>query len=113
MRNSYLALQTALEKMGDDKSLVMFPEGGVYTKAPPKMVRFKDGAFRAAITKQIEIVPVSLPDNWIILPDESVPLIKRRRMRMYFHKPISTKGYEMEKVEDLKKQVFETIESEL
>lgn len=111
--NSYKAFHNALDKMGDNRSLVMFPEGGIMSKRIPEMSRFKDGAFRAAITKQIPLVPVSLPDNWIILPDEKIPLITRRKMRMIYHKPISTEGLNMEDVPSLKEKVYDIISSEL
>ncbi|WP_296618408.1 1-acyl-sn-glycerol-3-phosphate acyltransferase [Marivirga sp.] len=111
--NSYKALHLALEKMGEERSLVMFPEGGILSKRIPEMSRFKDGAFRAAITKQIPLVPVSLPDNWIILPDRKIPLITRRKMRMIYHEPIPTIGLNMEDVPSLKEQVYDKIASEL
>jgi len=111
--NSYKALHTAIEKMGDNRSLVMFPEGGILSKKIPEMSRFKDGAFRAAIMKQIPIVPVTLPDNWIILPDEKIPLISRRKMRMIFHTPVPTTGLNMEDVPSLKEKVYATISTEI
>ncbi|WMN13025.1 lysophospholipid acyltransferase family protein [Marivirga salinae] len=113
IKDSYNSLQLALLKMGDERSLVMFPEGGIMSKSIPKMTRFKDGAFRAAITKQIPLVPVTLPDNWIILPDEKIPLINRKKMRMIFHQPISTEGLNMEDVPALKEKVFKVITDEL
>ncbi|WP_375578418.1 lysophospholipid acyltransferase family protein [Marivirga tractuosa] len=111
--NSYKALNKAIEKMGKDRSLVMFPEGGIISKRIPEMSRFKDGAFRAAITKQIPLVPVSLPDNWIILPDEKIPLISRRKMRMIYHKPVPTKGLNMEDIPSLKSKVYDVISNEI
>ncbi|WKK85185.2 lysophospholipid acyltransferase family protein [Marivirga arenosa] len=111
--HSYKAFQLALKKMGEDRSLVMFPEGGILSRKIPEMARFKDGAFRAAIIKQIPIVPVTLPDNWIILPDEKIPLISRRKMRMVYHEPISTEGLNMEDVPALKEKVFDIISEEL
>ncbi len=113
LKGRYKSLQFALEKMGNDRSLVMFPEGGIMSKNIPEMTRFKDGAFRAAITKQIPLVPVTLPDNWIILPDEKIPLISRKRMRIIFHQPISTEGLNMEDVPALKEKVFRVIAEEL
>ncbi len=113
LKDSYNALQLAMNKMGADKSLVMFPEGGIYSSNFPKMVRFKDGAFRVAIEKQIPIVPVSLPYNWIILPDEKIPLISRRRMLMTFHKPIQTLGFTQNDIPLLKEQVFKIIQTEI
>jgi len=111
--NSYRALDKAIEKMGDERSLVMFPEGGIISRNIPEMSRFKDGAFRAAIRKQIPIVPVSLPDNWIILPDEKKPFITRRKMRMIYHQPILTKGLNMDDVPVLKAKVYDVIANEL
>jgi 1-acyl-sn-glycerol-3-phosphate acyltransferase len=113
IKDRYNALQLALEKMEDGRSLVMFPEGGIISKNIPEMARFKDGAFRAAITKQIPVVPVTLPDNWIILPDEKIPLISRKKMRMIFHEPIPTEGLNMEDVPALKEKVFKVIAEEL
>ncbi len=113
MKDRYNSLQLALLKMGEERSLVMFPEGGIMSRNIPEMTRFKDGAFRAAITKQIPLVPVTLPDNWIILPDEKIPLISRKKMRMIFHQPISTEGLNMEDVPTLKGKVFKVITDEL
>jgi 1-acyl-sn-glycerol-3-phosphate acyltransferase len=113
LKGRYKSLQLALEKMGNDRSLVMFPEGGIMSKKIPEMTRFKDGAFRAAITKQIPLVPVTLPDNWIILPDEKIPLISRRKMRMIYHQPISTEGLSMDDVPSLKEKVYQVIAEEL
>lgn len=113
IKDRYKSLQLALSKMEDGRSLVMFPEGGIMSKNIPEMTRFKDGAFRAAITKQIPLVPVTLPDNWIILPDEKIPLISRRKKRMIFHQPISTEGLNMEDVSSLKEKVFKVIAEEL
>lgn len=112
-KDAYKALQNALDTMRDDRSLVMFPEGGVLSKRIPEMARFKDGAFRAAIIKQIPLVPVTLPDNWIILPDAKTPLITRRKMRIIYHKPIATKGLGMEDVDSLKAEVYDVIAQEL
>lgn len=95
------------------KSLVIFPEGGMLTKHPPKMHAFKDGAFRTAIEKQIPIVPVTIPYNWIILPDQHPLRLHWSRIVVIFHDPIETQGYSLNDVDDLKKQVFEVIESEL
>ena len=65
--NSWLAAQQAIQK---GFSIVFFPEGGILTKEPPKMVAFKDGAFRISVNEQIPIVPVTIPYNHILLPDE-------------------------------------------
>jgi 1-acyl-sn-glycerol-3-phosphate acyltransferase len=105
-------LLRTMQALEEGKSLVIYPEGGVITSNPPGLAPFKDGAFRAAIEKQIPIVPVTIPFNWIILPDS--PLILRRgKVKVIFHDPIETKGLTLESVSDLRLKVREIIESEL
>jgi 1-acyl-sn-glycerol-3-phosphate acyltransferase len=77
------------------------------------MARFKDGAFRLAIEKQVPIVPVTIPYNWIILPDDGKLLLHWHRNMVIFHDPIETSSLQMEDMEQLKKQVYEIIDSEL
>ena len=102
----------SMKAVDDGKSLIIFPEGGIYTDNPPHMTPFKDGAFRTAIEKQIPVVPVTIPFNWIILPDQPI-LLRRRLMKIVFHEPIETTGYTLEAVNELKDLVFETIDKEL
>lgn len=106
-------LLESMKALDDGKSLVIFPEGGIMTKNPPHMMPFKDGAFRAAIEKQIPIVPVTIPSNWIILPDSNHLRLHRGLIKMIFHEPIETKGYQLEQVSELKSRVFGVIDHEL
>ncbi len=103
----------SLQAIDDGKSLVIFPEGGIVSKNPPRMTPFKDGAFRAAIEKQIPVVPVTLPNNWIILPDQEHILLHRGLIHVIFHEPIETIGYTLDQLEDLKSKVFNVIATEL
>src|SRR5690554_6437235 len=48
--DSILRTKQALD---EGSSVVMFPEGGITSTAPPLMGRFKDSAFKIAIEKQI------------------------------------------------------------
>ena len=102
----------SMKAIDDGKSLTIFPEGGIISKQPPHLAPFKDGAFRTAIEKQIPIVPVSIPFNWIILPDNNL-ILHRGLIKVVFHKPIETKGYSLEQVNEIKKKVFEVIDQEL
>jgi 1-acyl-sn-glycerol-3-phosphate acyltransferase len=102
----------SMKAVEDGKSLIIFPEGGIYTDNPPRMTPFKDGAFRTAIEKQIPVVPVTIPFNWIILPDKPF-LLHWRLMKIIFHEPIETTGYTLETVNQLKDRAFETINKEL
>ncbi len=103
----------SLHALDEGKSLVIFPEGGIITQHPPKMVRFKEGAFRAAIEKQIPIVPVTIPHNWIILPDRKKLLLERGTLEVIFHEPVPVAGMTLDDLETLKTKVFQEIQSEL
>jgi 1-acyl-sn-glycerol-3-phosphate acyltransferase len=106
-------LLRSMQAIDEGKSIMIFPEGGILTKHPPEMVNFKDGAFRTAVEKQIPIVPVTIPFNWIILPDHPLLRIKRGLMKVIFHEPIETTGYTVDRIEELKDRVFDVIQKEL
>jgi 1-acyl-sn-glycerol-3-phosphate acyltransferase len=108
--NTILRSQKALN---DGKSLIIFPEGGIVTRKPPHMGPYKDGAFRIAIEKQIPIVPVTIPRNWIILPDDKLFRVHRGIVKVIFHEPVETHAYNLKKIGDLKKKVFDIINTEL
>lgn len=103
----------SLQAIDDGKSLVIFPEGGILTEQPPHMSRFKDGAFRMAIEKQIPVVPVTIPYNWIILPDHTPLRLHAGRIQVIFHAPVSPKGYTLDTLEEYKKEVYTIIDTEL
>ncbi len=102
----------SFEAIDQGKSLVIFPEGGIITKKDPVMGRFKDGAFRTAIEKQIPIVPVTIPYNWIILPPYEF-LVWRGRIKVVFHEAIDTTGLTLKDVDTLREKVFTVINEEL
>ena len=112
LRSKFITLQRSLKALEEGKSLVIYPEGGIITQHPPHMVKFKDGAFRAAINKQIAIVPVTIPHNWIIMPDPPKHL-HRGKIVVTFHEPIETKDMTIQNVDELKQRVFDVIDSEL
>lgn len=112
LKSMYNTLLSSIKALDEGKSLVIFPEGGIYTDEPPKMVKFRDGAFRAAIEKQIPIVPVTIPHNWIILPVNPM-LLHWKPMKMIFHEPIETTGFTLNDVDNLKQKAFDIIDREL
>lgn len=107
--NTYKRSLTAVD---EGKSLVIYPEGGIVTTKDPVMGKFKDGAFRLAIEKQIPLVPVTLPHNWIILPPDEF-LLRWRPVKIILHEPIETKGLTLDGVASLKEKVYTTITNEL
>lgn len=108
--NSMIAAMSAID---EGKSLVIFPEGGMLSQRAPEMNPFKDGAFRTAIEKQIAIVPVTIPFNWKILPDQLPMRLLLGKVRIVFHEPIATSGMSLADVGSLKTKTFQVIDSEL
>lgn len=106
-------LKRSMQAVDEGKSLVIFPEGGIITQAPPEMVRFKEGAFRVAIEKQIPVVPVTIPNNWIILPDKNPLLLRWGVMKVIFHEPIETTGMNTQQTDSLNEKVFSIIHTQL
>jgi 1-acyl-sn-glycerol-3-phosphate acyltransferase len=106
-------LKRSMQAIDEGKSLVIFPEGGILTHEPPTMVRFKEGAFRVAIEKQIPIVPVTIPNNWIILPDKNPLLLRWGIMKIIFHEPIETTGMNIQQSNLLKEKIFSIIHTQL
>jgi len=112
LKSRYASMRRSLDAIDEGKSLVIYPEGGIVTEKDPIMGKFKDGAFRVAIEKQIAIVPVTIPFNWIILPPDEF-LLQWHPLKVIFHAPIETKGLTLKDTDTLKKQLFTVIDSEL
>jgi 1-acyl-sn-glycerol-3-phosphate acyltransferase len=112
LRSRYSTVIKTRAALDEGKSLVIFPEGGIITEREPIMGPFKDGAFRASIEKQIPIVPVTIPYNWIILPADEF-LMNWRPLKIVFHKPIDPTGYTIDDIGKYKQDVRSIIEQEL
>jgi 1-acyl-sn-glycerol-3-phosphate acyltransferase len=112
-RSKANALKQSMELLEKGISLVIFPEGGIVSNAPPQMGTFKDGAFRSAIEKQIPIVPVSILYNWIILPDQKPFRLNWHEGKIIYHKPIPTVGYGLDDIESLKDKTYQVIHAEM
>jgi 1-acyl-sn-glycerol-3-phosphate acyltransferase len=111
-RQSAMAYQKAKDHLDTGKSIVIFPEGTIHRDVP-KLGRFKDGAFKLAIEKQADILPVTIIGNWIVLPDQGKFHFRPGSVTQYVHKPISTVGMTVDQIDELKKQVYTIIESKL
>jgi 1-acyl-sn-glycerol-3-phosphate acyltransferase len=112
LKSRYTSLKRSLDAIDEGKSLIIYPEGGMISTKPPIMGKFKDGAFRIAVEKQIAIVPVTIPYNWIILPPDEF-LLRWHRLKVVFHEPIDTTGKTLNDVDQIKEQLFVIIDGEL
>lgn len=113
MRSKHNTWINAKEAIAKGFSIVFFPEGGILSKEPPKMVAFKEGSFRIAVEEQIPIVPVTIPFNHLLLPDGMPLIMHPGRACIHVHKPIWPEGNNDEAVKLLKQKVRTTIESQL
>jgi 1-acyl-sn-glycerol-3-phosphate acyltransferase len=112
LKSRYSTMVRSFQALDEGKSLIIFPEGGIVTEREPILGPFKDGAFRASIEKQIPIVPVTIPFNWIILPADEF-LMNWRPLKIIFHEPIDPSGYTMQDIDRYKTLVRDTIDAEL
>jgi len=112
LNSRYKTLIKAKSAVREGHSILMYPEGGIITAGPPKLGKFKDGPFRVAIEEQIPLVPVTIPYNWIILPDADL-LLNYHKAKIIYHQPFDTKGLTLDDVGSLKERTFSVIQNEL
>lgn len=111
LRSRADTMKRAGESLDAGSSVIIFPEGGIYTSQPPHMVPFKNGAFRLSIEKQIPIIPVTLSYNHLILPDDGKMLLRRRSAKMILHEALIPSPNETENT--LKEKCFGIIQAQL
>jgi len=113
-RASHEALSTAGTKLDEGISVMIFPEGTI-SATLPLMRRFKNGAFKLAIEKQVPIVPVTFLNNHRILsePEQMARPSGPRLSRSIIHESFETKGLTQEDLVSLRDRVYEVIEKPL
>jgi 1-acyl-sn-glycerol-3-phosphate acyltransferase len=111
-RKAAEAYMKAAKFFDSGRSLVMFPEGTI-SKEVPRLISFKDGPFRLAIERQVDVLPVTIINNWKILPDRGVFEGRPGTCLQYIHAPISTKGLTLADIPALKSQVYNVINAKL
>ncbi len=116
-KNASAAAQSfkrAKEALNRGEAVAIFPEGTI-PRHPPKMNRFKDGAFKLALETGVPIVPVTYETNWALLSNIEHFECKAGPglARITVHKAIDTSELTEKDLVALRTQVFETIESTL
>jgi 1-acyl-sn-glycerol-3-phosphate acyltransferase len=108
--DAHKAFVRAGEEIDKGNSIFIFPEGGIFFKGP-ELKRFKNGAFRLAIEKQVPIVPVTYRNNWRILQTGSFLMARAGPgiARIIVHTPIHTTGMTQENLIDLQDKTFHAI----
>ena len=108
------SLNKSLKTLAKGRSVMVFPEGGMKTKNPPQMHQpLQNGAFQIAIQQQVPIVPITLLNNYQILPDRKPLRMTRLPARVVVHEPLSTTGLTQQDRDALRQQCFDIIQQEL
>lgn len=114
IRGSHRAFNTAKQKMEKGRCICIFPEGGIFPDAP-KLHRFKNGAFRLAIQKQVPIIPVTILNSSEIF--ESNNLLAGYggpdTAKIIVHPPVKTKGMSEEDLVPLRQHCYGVINQSL
>jgi len=109
IKDAYAAFLKAGEKLDLGLSMCIFPEGGI-PKKEISLKKFKNGPFRLATEEKIKIVPITMPDNKSIFPQEYYkgrPGIVRLKVHA------SIQEIENISVENLRTTVYNTIFEQL
>ncbi len=112
-KSKFDTIQKSMEAIDKGRSVAYFPEGTIPKLPQPALSDFKDGAFRVAIEKQVPVIPITIPYNWLILPDDGKFTPRRHLMKVVIHEPIETKGMTLNDLEALKQKTYEIIHQEL
>lgn len=106
---AYLKISREIDQ---GNNVVIFPEGTIPNDAP-LLKRFKNGAFKLAIEKQIPVVPVTFTYNWKLLQGSKFfkGFAGIGRTHCVIHKPIATLGMEQHDLVGLREETYETIET--
>ncbi|MEQ8470567.1 MAG: lysophospholipid acyltransferase family protein [Marinoscillum sp.] len=109
------SLQKTKMALDEGFNVTFFPEGGIVVKEEnlPYMTPFKDGAFRISAEKGIPIVPVTMPYNFVILPDKSPLRFHYHKCSVIVHDPIFPKSQDDKEANRMKNEAFRTIQAEL
>ncbi len=108
----------AIDRCGNEldkgHSVVLFPEGTISVDVP-EMLKFKNGAFKLAIEKQVPVIPITFFTNYKRL--EMAGLFSGKAgpgvAKAVIHEPIPTKGMTEEDVVPLRDKVYNIINNEL
>lgn len=107
---SYLLAHKAVQ---EGWSLVIFPEGGIPDNIVPKMIPFKDGAFKLAKELNIPIVPLTFTNNYHLFSDPTEVLGPARPgiAHLHIHPFIDLETIQNNEVKTLKEMCFKIVEA--
>jgi 1-acyl-sn-glycerol-3-phosphate acyltransferase len=87
---------------------MIFPEG-TFFHDKGELLPFKKGAFHLAIHAQVPILPVAIIDATKLWPAESHFNLKKGTCKLKIGKPIETKGYTLDQVNELLEKSYKEL----
>ena len=110
-----VSFQLALEAIEQGWSLVIFPEGTIPEVNIPKMMPFKNGAFKIAKEANVPIVPITFTTNHLLFSDPTMVFGPARPgvSRFYIGKYISKELVAKKSFTELKELCFSRVEAPL
>ncbi|NND03264.1 MAG: 1-acyl-sn-glycerol-3-phosphate acyltransferase [Acidimicrobiia bacterium] len=90
-------------------SLIIFPEGT--RSLSGEMAGFKKGAFRIAITNELDIIPVTIVGTWEAWRPHS-KVVRGGPVHAFIHEPISVQGLTLADMDELRDRVHTVIRKE-
>lgn len=107
-RLALLTLERAVHKLKRGTSILVFPEG----QRQPQLGPFQKGGFRMALRSGLPIIPVAISGSWQALPKGRFRFY-RRKIRVFFGKPIETVRYTEKQMEELVEKVREQMSEQI
>jgi 1-acyl-sn-glycerol-3-phosphate acyltransferase len=90
-----------------NRSLVMFPEGGIAATA--EVERFKTGAFVVAINSGVAVIPVAITGSASVLPPKGRLRLRPGTVRVELLDPLSTAGLDLDDRADLARRARDRV----
>ena len=113
-RDGKRSMERCGKELDKGHSVVMFPEGTISANVP-QMLKFKNGAFKLAIEKQVPVIPITFFTNYKRL--EMAGLFSGKAgpgiAKAVIHEPIQTKGMTERDLVSLRDKVYKIINDEL
>ncbi len=105
------SLIRASKEVKNGWSIMIFPEGGIPDGQAPKMIRFKDGAFKLAKSLKVPIVPITFVNNYKLFsdPTEIFGPASPGISKVYIHETISPEQIESLEVKELRQLCYDII----
>lgn len=113
-KKPHQAFAKATVSIENGSCIALFPEGTIPCNAP-KMGRFKNGAFKIAIEKQVPILPITFLTNYKIFgePTEFLSHGCPQNSRVVIHKAVETIGLDEKDLVNLRQRIHHIIEQPL